>query len=418
MKALGNNARFSLVSAAGLALSAAAWGQTYSIQELRPLPGGNVSYAYGISPAGVVCGQSQDGSGQFPATRWVNGAPESLGNLAPYQASVGWGVNDGGQVVGVSYASQDFFSGIPFVWENDVMSPLPTGGKSRGIALAINDNGVIAGAVWNTNYYTDGLPCLWHHDQGQWQIQTLPTLGSAGFFATCINNHDVACGYAGNSGHGAACLWTSGSASPVGCAPANAGATAAWCVNDAGQVALGYLVLDTAGQALWGGSVLNDHGNCSDLGELPGFQTLAAYRINIAGTIVGHAYNGNAGNIFGSFTDSRAFVWRSGQLNALNDLLSTGGWDVRQVWDINQSGQVSGFGTHNGVWRALIATPCYANCDSSTTAPVLNVNDFICFQSKFAAGDTYANCDGSTTPPVLNVNDFICFQTKFAAGCP
>ena len=29
----------------------------------------------------------------------------------------------------------------------------------------------------------------------------------------------------------------------------------------------------------------------------------------------------------------------------------------------------------------------------------------------------YPNCDGSTTPPVLNVNDFICFQAAFAAGC-
>src|SRR5262249_46161837 len=27
----------------------------------------------------------------------------------------------------------------------------------------------------------------------------------------------------------------------------------------------------------------------------------------------------------------------------------------------------------------------------------------------------YANCDGSTTVPVLNVNDFVCFQTRFAA---
>jgi hypothetical protein len=60
---------------------------------------------------------------------------------------------------------------------------------------------------------------------------------------------------------------------------------------------------------------------------------------------------------------------------------------------------------------------CYPNCDGSTIPPVLNVNDFICFQTRFAAGDSYANCDGSTIPPVLNVNDFICFQTRFAAGC-
>ena len=63
-------------------------------------------------------------------------------------------------------------------------------------------------------------------------------------------------------------------------------------------------------------------------------------------------------------------------------------------------------------------TLCYPNCDNSSAAPVLNVNDFICFQQIYAASDPYANCDGSTTPPVLNINDFICFQQKFAAGCP
>ena len=30
----------------------------------------------------------------------------------------------------------------------------------------------------------------------------------------------------------------------------------------------------------------------------------------------------------------------------------------------------------------------------------------------------YANCDNSSTPPVLNVADFTCFLQKFAAGCP
>jgi DNA-binding beta-propeller fold protein YncE len=31
--------------------------------------------------------------------------------------------------------------------------------------------------------------------------------------------------------------------------------------------------------------------------------------------------------------------------------------------------------------------------------------------------ECYANCDASTTPPVLNIADFICFQQRFAAGC-
>ena len=64
------------------------------------------------------------------------------------------------------------------------------------------------------------------------------------------------------------------------------------------------------------------------------------------------------------------------------------------------------------------AESCYANCDHSTTSPVLNVHDFACFLNRFAAGQPSANCDGSTTPPILNALDFACFLNRFAAGCP
>ena len=67
---------------------------------------------------------------------------------------------------------------------------------------------------------------------------------------------------------------------------------------------------------------------------------------------------------------------------------------------------------------AALTVLCYANCDGSTTAPVLNIADFTCFLNRFAAGDPWANCNHSTTPPVLNVADFTCFLNAFAAGCP
>jgi hypothetical protein len=69
------------------------------------------------------------------------------------------------------------------------------------------------------------------------------------------------------------------------------------------------------------------------------------------------------------------------------------------------------------ITAGIVEPACYANCDASTTAPVLNVLDFSCFLNHFAAGDTYANCDNSTTPPILNVLDFSCFLNRFAAGC-
>ncbi len=83
-------------------------------------------------------------------------------------------------------------------------------------------------------------------------------------------------------------------------------------------------------------------------------------------------------------------------------------------------GAWSGAGTGGTAWLARLPAGygCYANCDASYTAPILNVADFVCFFQRFARGEAYANCDGSTVPPVLNVADFTCFLQKFAAGCP
>jgi trimeric autotransporter adhesin len=68
-------------------------------------------------------------------------------------------------------------------------------------------------------------------------------------------------------------------------------------------------------------------------------------------------------------------------------------------------------------WGCPASGGCYANCDLSTTPPILNIADFSCFLQKFASQDPYANCDESTTPPILTVADFSCFLQQFTAGC-
>ncbi|MEX2219738.1 MAG: PQQ-dependent sugar dehydrogenase [Phycisphaerales bacterium] len=89
----------------------------------------------------------------------------------------------------------------------------------------------------------------------------------------------------------------------------------------------------------------------------------------------------------------------------------------------DQSGEVyamvgSAGGPSGTTGQVLRFVKCYANCDDSTQAPILNVADFGCFLARYAAGDPGANCDLSVTPPVLNVSDFGCFLTRYAAGCP
>ncbi len=58
--------------------------------------------------------------------------------------------------------------------------------------------------------------------------------------------------------------------------------------------------------------------------------------------------------------------------------------------------------------------PCNANWDCSTTAPVLNTNDFSAFLNSYAANDPVADVDGSGS---INVNDFSAFLNAYAAGC-
>ncbi|MFN0133165.1 MAG: hypothetical protein ACKVW3_11660, partial [Phycisphaerales bacterium] len=120
-----------------------------------------------------------------------------------------------------------------------------------------------------------------------------------------------------------------------------------------------------------------------------------------------------------------AMVWTA-QRRAMS-LQSLLGPTVPPGWTLSQGLGVSGDGLHVVGWGQnpmgrqeawlTVLTPellwCAANCDNSTTAPALNVNDFVCFLNKFAAGDTTANCDQSAALPSLNVNDFTCFLNAF-----
>ena len=146
---------------------------------------------------------------------------------------------------------------------------------------------------------------------------------------------------------------------------------------------------------------------------LPGF-TIDYGDIEVAG-------NGNLlivssdESSIGEFTPTGTFVTLRALPSGVSSLAGIGvGPGPCELWVIETNGQLARVGGLDGI----VCGGCYANCDGSTIAPVLNINDFICFQQKFAAGDSYANCDSSTAAPVLNVNDFICFQQKFAAGCP
>jgi hypothetical protein len=109
-----------------------------------------------------------------------------------------------------------------------------------------------------------------------------------------------------------------------------------------------------------------------------------------------------------------------------------GGFSLSGTIGQHDAGEMSGgtFSMAGGFWVGSGGggpLPCYANCDESTVAPVLNVDDFTCFINQYATAQGlphtqqvahYANCDGSTIAPALNVDDFTCFINAYAQGCP
>lgn len=95
-------------------------------------------------------------------------------------------------------------------------------------------------------------------------------------------------------------------------------------------------------------------------------------------------------------------------------------WGENIGW-INLDGSVA------GQFVSVQGGGCTANCDGSTTAPVLNALDFSCFLTRYREGlalpaaeqfAAYGNCDGSTVAPVLNALDFSCFLNRYRLGCP
>lgn len=110
----------------------------------------------------------------------------------------------------------------------------------------------------------------------------------------------------------------------------------------------------------------------------------------------------------------------SGAWKPQSSLAVFNGESVLGTWKLTATDNAGGdTGTLVG-FKLTVTTAgvgCYVNCDASTTAPILNVNDFQCFLNRYASAESYANCDASTSVPVLNVNDFQCYLNKFAAGC-
>jgi probable HAF family extracellular repeat protein len=297
-----------------------------------------------------------------------------LGTLGGPNSSINWnGINDPGEAVGMSETSVPDPNGedvcgfgthltcLPFLWQNGLMSALPTVGGNNGQASAINNRGQVAGYAENgtadstcppgTENFMIDLPVVWTKGKAQ----ALPTIGSdPDGVAYGINNQGQAVGYSGTcTAANYAVVWENGAATSL---PdlGDPGAIA-YAINSHGQI-VGQAV-NSDGiplAALWQDNTVTSLGPL-----LPGDVASFATSINNRGQAVGSSFNSNNGASW-----SRGLIWQNGVTIDLNTLFpASSHLFVISASNINESGQIAGMavdttGPHAGnIVHAFLATP-------------------------------------------------------------
>lgn len=143
-----------------LDFEAVLWGPNGQVQELPPLHGDTVGFAFGLNNYGQVVGSSGTCANTplLPfnygphAVLWQNGVPTALVNLGGSMLGVGVGINDLGEMVGGSDLPSEL-PGFPFVQVHTTMYS-QTGPQDLGavgtdfssLPTFINNNGAVVGA--------------------------------------------------------------------------------------------------------------------------------------------------------------------------------------------------------------------------------------------------------------------------------
>jgi probable HAF family extracellular repeat protein len=314
----------------------------YSIIDLGTL-GGSESKAYGINNSGQVVGFAQTSAGLYRAFLYTGGAMNDLGTLGGTQ-SYAFGINNVGEVVGygttgVGYTNHAFF------YDGGSMNDLGTLGGQDSFANDINDAGQIVGRSGLSGGY--GQHAFFYSEGVMTDIGSF----AGDSWAHSINNDgQIVGGYLTVSGS-RAFIYSDGVMTDLNdLLPADSDLTFAdaRAINSTGQI-VGY-GSNVASTLPGTHALFYENGVGSDLGTLGGPRGGSARSLN------------NIGQIVGSSTTSggpgQAFLYENGVMINLNDLLPTGsGWMLTEAIDINDSGQIVGYGTIGGVQHAFLMTP-------------------------------------------------------------
>jgi uncharacterized membrane protein len=340
----------------------------YSITELSPVDGDVESTAAALNEAGVAVGISSDAEGQPQAVRWdpAGTAERLIPSVRTYSAARD--INEDGKIAGYMAASGGAHAAL---WDaNLVRTDLHQSLSGiRSEAFSINDEGVVVGFTQSAGAFPLGF--VYHPVEGveifsingafssrafsvnqhraiaasalgsstqqailrkEGQDQLLPHLPTGQFGQiVAVNNSGHAAGFSDQAdGQELACCWINGVATSLG--HLGGGQSQAFAINN-----FGYVV----------GTSLNDQPNeARQEPEQAGTDYLGANNTLEQGdAIVDH-------------DRARAFLWNGDSMIDLNDSLPLdSGWILLSAEDINDRGQIVGYGIKGGKLRGFLLTP-------------------------------------------------------------
>jgi probable HAF family extracellular repeat protein len=324
-----------------VSLTAANAAPRYQIVEISgPRNGSSYSVARHISDSGHVVGEAGVGNKSSAFVWTQSGGFTDLGNDGEFQYSTALGTNKLGQVVGRNQAS--------FRWSQaNGMQPLSDvpGGHDNSTAVAINDLGTAVGWGYDEKNQT---AALWSESGVAISLGRLVSWGSSA--AVDINNVGQVVGNATGGGGDRAFYWTADlGMTDLGSLGGTWGISRAASINNNGDV-VGW----TSTNGINGGTafIWDAATGMRSLGTPDSFRMITPEGINDQGVVVGRGRGINGGN-------SVPWIWSEKTGFAqLGDLIQSGsGWTLEDAYEINNSGQIVGYGRLNGVGRAFLLNP-------------------------------------------------------------
>lgn len=397
-----------VLAAAAFPISA----EEYRIVDLGTL-GGPDSVAVAINEDGIISGWAMLPSGEWHAVIWDSTGIVDLGTPPGFNVSSALALNENRQVAG----NGDGEPSQGYLWENGIWTPIGTlPGTSDSVARDIDSGGRIVGSSYNPDGASRAI--IW--DAGV--LTDLGTLYSTSA-GVAINEAGQVVGVTdiGPAAGGAELrgfLWEDGEMTALDPLPEDFRSSAS-DINDVGQIC-GFsrnegsppYFIPFNRAVLWEGGLVNSLGVAG---------RSSATAINNHGQVVGRWS-------IGSQTPSTPFIWQDGVTQYLNDLVpSDSGWVLQSARDINDAGQIVGYGlslpdaqaTRAYLLEPLIPCNVDSECDDGFFCDgEEECVDGICREGSNPCPGLVCDEDGDTCEPETCNFDNTCDLGENCNSCP